>query len=127
MRTYIDSDILIWHLRGERKAATFFSDLSSEGADLWTGALQRAEIVFFMRAQEETSTLQFLSQFDTATVTADIVDDAGKLFRKWNPSHGIDVNDAILAATVMKTGGRIYTLNTKHYPMPDLIVIRGWR
>ena len=127
MRTYIDSDILICHLRGERKAAAFFADLSSEGVDLWTGALQRAEVVFFMRAPEETATLQFLSQFDTAPVTADIVDDAGKLFRKWNPSHGIDVNDAILAATAMKTGGRIYTLNTKHYPMTDIIVTRGWR
>jgi len=127
MRTYIDSDILIWHLRGERKAKAFFADLSSEGVDLWTGALQRAEVVFFMRAPEETATLQFLSQFDTAPVTADIVDDAGKLFRKWNPSHGIDVNDATLAATAMKTGGRIYTLNTKHYPMTDIIVTRGWR
>ena len=126
MRTYIDSDILIWHLRGERKAANFFSDLSREGVDLWTGALQRAEVVFFMLPREETATLQFLSQFETAAVTADIVDDAGTLFRKWSPSHGIDVNDASLAATVMKTGGRIYTLNTQHYHMPDLIVIRGW-
>jgi hypothetical protein len=32
----------------------------------------------------------------------------------------------LLAATVMKTGGRIYTLNTKHFPMRDLIVERGW-
>ena len=127
MRTYIDSDALIWHLRGETKARTFFQDLSREGVDLWTGALQRAEIVFFMRDSEEKATLQFLSQFDTAAVTQEIVDAAGKLYRKWNPSHGIDVNDAVLAATVVNTGGRIYTLNTKHYPMPDLVVLRPWR
>ena len=127
MRTYIDSDVMIWHLRGEAKARNFFSDLVAEGVELWTGALQRAEVVFFMRAAEETATLHFLSKFSTAPVTSEIVDSASRIFRKWNPSHGIDVNDAILAATAMKTGGRIYTLNTKHYPMPDLVVIRAWR
>lgn len=30
MRAYIDSDILIWHLRGERRAAALFRSLSGE-------------------------------------------------------------------------------------------------
>ena len=126
MRTYIDSDVLIWHLRGERKAISFFQQFSTEGADLWIGALQRVEVVFFMRAAEEESTMHLLSKFKTAPVTAEAVDKAAVLFQKWNPSHGIDVNDAILAATVMHTGGRIYTLNTKHYPMQDIAVLRAW-
>jgi len=32
------------------------------------------------------------------------------------------VNDAILVATTMQTGGRIYTLNIKHYPMSEVNV-----
>ncbi len=28
--------------------------------------------------------------------------------------------------TVMQTGGRIYTLNTKHIPMPKINTQRGW-
>jgi len=48
MRVYIDSDVLIWHLKGERKARNFLSDIhSSDGYELWTGVMQRAEIVFF--------------------------------------------------------------------------------
>ena len=127
MRAYIDSDVLIWHLRGESKAVTFLRRLMAGGTyELWTGVLQRAEVVFFMRPNEEQATLLFLSQFKTAEVDERIVDAAGVLYRRWHASHGVDVNDAILAATAIQTGGRIFSLNTKHYPMPDVLVSRAW-
>ncbi|MBI4318372.1 MAG: PIN domain-containing protein [Chloroflexi bacterium] len=127
MRAYVDSDILIWHLRGSQKAASFLRALSREpGTELWVGALQRAEVVFFMRPDEVSATMSFLSRFKTAPVTQEVVDDAGDLYRTWHPTHGIDVNDAMLAATVAATGGKIYTLNAKHYPMPDIVAVKAW-
>ncbi len=127
MRVYIDSDILIWHLRGSEKATDFLRSLNSAREyELWIGALQRAEIVFFMRASEEKATELFLSQFKTASVSQNTVDVAGKFYRKWNPSHGIDVNDALLAATATETGGIVYSLNIKHFPMPEIIVKKAW-
>jgi predicted nucleic acid-binding protein len=127
VRAYVDSDVLIWHLRGEVKAAQMLRDLSAErGTELWTGALQRAEIVFFMRPAEEAATRAFLSRFKTEPVTQAIVDRGAEFYRKWHPSHGTDVNDAILAATAAATGGRIHTLNVKHYPMPDIPVVKAW-
>lgn len=127
MRAYVDSDILIWHLRGEPKAARLLRKLSRDpGAELWTGAIHRAEVVFFLRPAEEAATLSLLSRFRTEAVTREIVDAAGAFYRRWHPSHGIDVNDAILAATAAVTGGKIYTQNVKHYPMPDIAVIKGW-
>lgn len=127
MRAYIDSDILIWHLRGNRKALDFLRGLRDDKAyELWTGAMQRAEVVFFMRPGEEDFTLLFLSQFKTATVDQGIIDQAASLYRRWHPSHGLDVNDAILAATAAQTGGQIFCLNRKHYPMPDLLVKKAW-
>ena len=127
MRTYVDSDVLIWHLRGDQKALRFLQRLrDSEENELWTGAMQRAEIVFFMKPEEETATLLFLSQFKTASIDQRIIDSAAALYRRWQPSHGLDINDAILAATVMQTGGQIFCLNTKHYPMPDLLVKKAW-
>lgn len=127
MRAYVDSDILIWHLRGESKAADLLRRLSAEsGIELWTGALQRAEVVFFMRPSEVVPTRAFLSRFKTEAVTQPIVDQGAELYRRWHPSHGIHVNDAMLAATVAATGGKIYTLNVKHYPMPDVAVVKGW-
>ena len=127
MRCYIDSDILIWHLRGEKKALKFFNNLIGEPAhELWVGAIQRAEVVFFMRETEKQATEKFLAQFRTAPVDQAVVDYAGLLFRKWNPSHKTDINDCLLASTVIQTGGILYTLNAKHYPMPELVVSKAW-
>jgi len=127
MRVYVDSDILIWHLRGERRAATLLRRLArAADAELWTGAMQRAEVVFFMRPHEEAATVSFLSHLHTQPVTQAIVDRAGALYRHWHPSHGIGVNDALLAATAESTGGKIVTQNVKHYPMPDVVVQKGW-
>lgn len=127
MRAYFDSDVLIWHLRGELRALNFLRKLRESGEhDLWIGAMQRVEIVFFMKPHEEEGTLMFLSQFKTAPVNQEVIDAAGVLYRRWHPSHGLDVNDAILAATAMLTGGQVFSLNKKHYPMPDLIVKKAW-
>jgi predicted nucleic acid-binding protein len=79
-----------------------------------------------MRPEEEKPTLLFLSQFKTAVVDAGIVDEAAYLYRRWRPSHGLDINDALLAATALQTGGRIFCLNTRHYPIPDLPVAKAW-
>ncbi len=127
MKAYIDSDLLIWHLRGERKALNLLKRLRDKKQfELWTGALQHAEVVFFMRPEEESDTFLFLAQFKTAPIDQEIIDRAGEFYRKWNPRNGTDFNDAILAATVVQTGGTIYTLNTEHYPMPELVVQRAW-
>ena len=127
MRAYIDSDVLIWHLRGERKAMRFLRRLAAdERYELWTGAMQRAEVVFFMKPEEEEPTVLFLSRFKTAPVNQGIVDRAAALYRGWRPSHGLEINDAILAATAMETGGQIFCLNTKHYPIPTLVATRAW-
>ncbi len=128
MRAYIDADILIWHLRGQQKARELLMNIrDKEGFELYTGVMQRAEVVFFMRDEEKDDTELFLSQIKTVSVDQKIIDAAGTLYRQWHPSYGIDTNDAILAATAIQTGGRIYTLNTKHFPMPGLNVQRGWK
>lgn len=58
MRAYIDSDILIWHLRRERKALEFLRSMRKDPQKiLYLGALQRAEIVFFMKPHERKDSL----------------------------------------------------------------------
>ena len=82
MKAYIDSDVLTWHLRGERKALNLLKRLrDSMQFDLWIGAMQRAEVVFFMRPDEESDTLLFLAQFKTAAVDQQIIDKAGEFYR----------------------------------------------
>jgi predicted nucleic acid-binding protein len=126
MRAYFDSDILIWQLKGEKRAQDLFRRLSEESSEFWVGTLQRLELVFFMKPHEAKETRLLLSRFKTQSVTQEIVDKGSELYRQWNPSHGIEINDAILAATVEITGGKIYTLNTKHFPMPHVVSVKGW-
>ena len=128
MKVYVDSDVLIWHLRGDRRALACLRRLRDDpDVELWTGALQRAEIVFHMRPGEEEATHLLLDALKTAPIDRAIVDQAGRLFRRWNPSHGVDIADASLAGTALETGGRVVTLNVKHFPMPELRVDRGWK
>src|ERR1022692_80775 len=83
MRSYLDSDVLIGHLRGDRRARALLERLSSGGhADLWIGALQRIEIVFFMHPDETDDTEAFLQRFHTDSLTEEIVDYAGVLYRQ---------------------------------------------
>ena len=127
MRAYVDADVLIWQLRGDDRATECLRRLTDNPAyELWLGAMQRAEIVCFMRPEEENATHLLLSQLRTAPVDGAIVDDAATLYRRWHPSHGVDLHDVLLAATAMRTGGRIYTLNLKHFPMPEVSVDRAW-
>jgi predicted nucleic acid-binding protein len=83
-------------------------------------------VVFFMRPKEEEGTRLFLSQFKTAPVNQEVMDQAAAFYRKWNPSHGMDINNALLAATALLSGGHIFCLNEKHYPMPDMVVRKAW-
>lgn len=123
MKAFIDADIIISYLRGDYKAHDFMQKLrNNNGYELWISAMVRAEIVFFMRPQEEERTQDFLTYYKTASIDQACVDLAGKLYRKWNPSHGTGINDAILAALVINNGGKIYCLNKKHYPMPEIVV-----
>jgi predicted nucleic acid-binding protein len=59
-------------------------------------------------------------------VTQPIVDLAGAFYRRWHRSYGIDINDALLAASAATTGGKIVTRNIKHYPMPDAVAEKAW-
>jgi len=126
VKVFVDSDLLIWHLRGERWAASLLRRLrGTPGNELWTGALQRAEVLFFAKPEEEPDTLALLSLLRTAPVTAEVVDRGAALFRRWQPSHGVDVADALLAATVVEAGGKLVTGNVKHFPMPEVTVERA--
>ena len=74
MNVFIDSDVLIWHLRGKTEARDFLLDKSDEiETELCIGAMQRAEIVFFMREEEREDTLELLSLFKTVTVDQSIM------------------------------------------------------
>lgn len=62
----------------------------------------------------------------TTPVTKEAVDAGESLYRRWYRTHGVGVNHALLAATVMLEGGKLVTQNVRHFPMPEIEVERGW-
>ena len=127
MNAFVDSNVLIDYLKGNVKAQAFLNKIFSDADyELCLGAIQRAEIIFFTRQNEEKAVLEVLGNFKSYSVSQEIVDLGAKIYKKWNPSHGIDINDALLAASVDIHGGVIFTLNTKHFPMKNLYVKKAY-
>jgi predicted nucleic acid-binding protein len=60
---------------------------------------------------------EFLSQFPTVPVTAEIARSAGLFKHEYHRFHGVGLADAIIAATAEARGAELKTLNIKHYPM----------
>ncbi|OAI39050.1 hypothetical protein AYO38_08435 [bacterium SCGC AG-212-C10] len=127
MISFLDADIVIWLTRGSAEASQLLGQLTQKsGRTLAMLVAQRAEVVFFLRDVEVANVERLLSGFEMHPVTTEIVDFAASLCRRWHPSHGIGVNDALLAAAATLVSGEIVTQNVKHFPMPEVRVRQGW-
>ncbi len=125
-RIFLDADILIWHLRAKPEAYALIRSLGNRPDRLLIAAIQRLEVTIRLRPDERERAYRLLGFFETEPLTAEIVDLGVSYYNRWNPSHGTDEGDALLAATVRLTGGRIVTQNIRHFPMPDITVEHGW-
>ena len=110
-----DTTILIDYLRGRREAIDLF-EIRSEKPNI--SVVSTLELYAGVRSRrEELRTEQLLSQAILLMVTQDIAKRAGIFVRLYEASHGIDIPDAIIAATAEHHGLKLATLNVKHFPM----------
>ncbi len=116
----LDSDVVIWHLRGDTTVVELVLGLARRGR-LGLSAITRAEVLLGMREPERELTLPFLDSCTTLPVTAATADRAGEIFRSFR-SQGITLSlpDALIGATALLASIPLYTCNPRHYPMPDL-------
>lgn len=118
----VDTTILIDVLRGNPAALRSFRAVRAV-TPVHSSVVVRAEVLAGMRPDEADRTLSLLGSLDWHDVTSDIADEAGRLGRRWLPSHsGIDIADLLIAATALHLGLPLMTRNTRHFPMfPDLV------
>ena len=45
---------------------------------------------------------------------------AGEYLRRYRKSHTVELGDAMIAASAVVSGARLWTQNRKRYPMPEL-------
>ena len=116
----LDSDVVIWHLRGNATVVELVLTLARRGR-IGLSAITRAEVVLGMREPERALTLGFLDSCETLPVLAATADRAGEIFRSFR-SQGITLSlpDALIGATALLASVPLYTCKPRHYPMPDL-------
>lgn len=110
----IDTDVLIWHLKGNEKACKAITaripfDIS---------VITYMEIVQGMRNKDEMRLLlKQLKRWSASIIHLDTDISARAMFyvEEMHLSHAVELADALIAATVVERGDTLLTGNNKHY------------
>ncbi|SMP19492.1 hypothetical protein SAMN06265339_1685 [Desulfurobacterium pacificum] len=114
----IDTDVLIWVLRGNEEVKEKFERAIKETrGKLYITPVQIAEIFAGMRKREELETRELLEAIPVIPIDRETGELAGEFVRKFRKSHSVELADALIAATAKKRGMKLWTYNKKHYPM----------
>ena len=117
MTALVDTSVLIDYLRGRQDAAELL-EKERAAAPLHASEITRLEILVGMQPAEEDWTRLLMSTLVWHPVDTEVAEEAGALGREWLPSHKtIDSADLAIAATAIRTGSRLLTLNVRHFPM----------
>jgi len=111
----VDTNIVIEFLRRSPTAVTWFDALNERPA---ISAVSLLELYAGVQSQrDERDVVAMRQQLACLPIGEEIGERAGAIMRHFHKSHGIDIPDAIIAATAEHHGLRLATLNVKHFPM----------
>lgn len=117
----LDTDVLIDYLRGQAKAVAF---LRKTRRRLLVSALTVAELHVGVREGAERKVLDdFLALMEVVAVTPEIARLGGLWRRDYGKSHGTGLIDALIAASAELGGSTLATLNEKHFPMLEAVLV----
>lgn len=122
----IDSDVLIWFMRGHPKAV---AALETAG-DWYISAVSYMELIQGCRNKAELKAVQkALKSVDDGVlpVTQAISDLAGTLVEKYSLSHSVHLADALIAATALHHGLPLLTANIKHFLAIEALKIKTFK
>jgi predicted nucleic acid-binding protein len=122
----LDSDILIDFLRGRVAAWSLMAHLRAAGEVPLISVVSVAEILAGAQRGEEEAAERLLSVLEKIPVSESIARAAGDFLHAYQRSHGLELGDAVVAATALTAGATLVTRNLKHYPMPQVEVLRPY-
>ncbi len=120
----LDTDVIIQWLRGVPGIKDEIERFITEGVTLIWTPVQIAEIFAGMRKGEEKVLSNLFLIFDSFFVNDDIGKKAGEYLRKYNKSHALEIADALTASSAFYYKLHLWTLNSKHYPMKDIKLVK---
>lgn len=116
----IDTDILIWVLRGNKKCEEFLQDLKDKDS-LSISTITIAEIYKNIYPSEILKTENVISELQTWDVTPDVAKQGGLYWQEYVPQlKNLNLTDCLIAATASVNDLTLVSLNTKHFPMEDV-------
>ena len=110
----IDTDVLIWHLRGYPQATRRLDELGA----LTLSAVSCLEVLQGMCNKAELEAVKKMLQHRAATllpVSEVITQRAIELMEAITLSHGLQMGDALIADTALDHGLPVLTANVKHF------------
>ena len=121
----VDTDVLIWHLRGYPQATRRLDELGA----LTLSAISYLEVLQGMRNKAELAAVQKMLKHRAATllpVTEPITLRAIALMESITWSHGLQMGDALIAATALENGLPVLTANVKHFGAVDGLTVEAF-
>jgi len=117
----VDSDILIEASRGKDKSVVArWIELSASDALILYSPVTATELWAGARPAEYGALEALFEALVCVPVDADAGRRAGDYLRRYRKSHGVELGDALIAASATASGAMLWTRNRKHYPMKDL-------
>lgn len=117
----IDSDVLI-EVSRQRDAAILarWREVAESGALAAVSPVTIAELWHGVRDKERPDLELLLAMLLCLPADAAIGRKAGAYLQEFQPSHGLEIGDALIAATASVHTLPLWTRNRRHFPMPDL-------
>lgn len=119
-RYLLDTDVIIEILKNREEVIREVQMLFYSAHDLLYSPVSKAEIFHGIRKGEEAKTARFFDQLDCIDINTGMGERAGRYLKEFRKSHGIELGDALIAASARSAKAILFTLNRKHYPMKDL-------
>lgn len=122
----IDTDVLIWYMRGNEKAY----EIIENSPPFFISVVTYIELVQGMRNKRELSNLRKALHGWNAKIlylSEEISAKAMFYVEQHFLSHSIQLADALIGATAIATGFPVLTANDKHYAIMKDIQIKKFR
>lgn len=114
----LDSDVLIWLLRGRPQT---LQRLEALEGPFGVSVISRAEIWAGAKDPEYRQIEELFLSLTTYPVDPPVADLAGRFLRQYLRGHyPLQLANALIAATAVHHGLMLVTYNVSHFPMPEL-------
>jgi predicted nucleic acid-binding protein len=120
-RLLLDTCVLVDYLRNHAPAVEFISQLDDPPS---ISAMTVAELYLGVRQRREQARVEsLLARLRVVATSADVARQGGTFRGDYRQSHGLDLIDALIAATAQIHGARLVTRNARHFPMLDDLLV----